>query len=48
MFKSNDDMIFQLKEDLKERIFDTSNKEEFLSLKEIILCTYEYIVNQNL
>ena len=40
MFESNKEMIFELKEDVKERIFDPSKKEEFLKLKEIVLCTY--------
>jgi hypothetical protein len=29
-----------MKEDVKERIYDPSKKEEFLRLKEIILVTY--------
>ena len=36
-----------MKEDVKERIFDLSKKEEFLKLKECILCTYEYVVIKN-
>ena len=37
-----------MKEDAKERIFDPSKKEEFLLLKEIISCTYEYVVTKDL
>ena len=44
MFQSSNEMIFQMKEDVKDRIFGPNNKEEFLKLKEIITCTYEYIV----
>jgi hypothetical protein len=29
-----------MKEDVKERIFDPSKKEEFLKLKEMVNCTY--------
>jgi hypothetical protein len=48
MFQSSNEMIFQMKEDVKDRIFDPSKKEEFLHLKEIITCTYEYVVTSNL
>ena len=44
MFQSSPEMIFQMKEDVKERIFDPSKKEEFLKLREVIACTYEYDV----
>ena len=37
-----------MKEDAKERIYDFSKKEEFLFLKEIITCTYEYTVTKDL
>jgi hypothetical protein len=37
-----------MKENAKERIFDQTKKEEFLLLKEIISCTYEYIVTKDL
>jgi hypothetical protein len=33
-----------MKEDVKERVYNPKNKEEFLMLKEIITCTYEYVV----
>ena len=48
MFQSSNEMIFQMKEDVKDRIFDPSKKEEFLQLKEIITCTYEYFVIRDL
>jgi hypothetical protein len=44
MFQSSNEMIFQMKEDVKDRIFDPSKKEEFLKLREVITCTYEYVV----
>ena len=42
IFGSNNEMKFQLKEDIKDRIFDTNNKEEYLKLQELIECTYTY------
>ncbi len=44
MFQSSNEMIFQMKEDVKDRIFDPSKKEEFLKLREVIAWTYEYDV----
>jgi hypothetical protein len=37
-----------MNEDVKDRIFDPRKKEEFLQLKEIITCTYEYFVIRDL
>jgi hypothetical protein len=37
-----------MKEDVKERVFDPNNIEEFLKLKEIITCAYEYEVIKDL
>ena len=48
MFQSSNEMLFQMKEDVKDRIFDPSKKEEFLKLREIITCTYEYVVIKDL
>jgi hypothetical protein len=48
MFQSSNEMIFQMKEDVKDRIFDPSKKEEFLKLREVITCTYEYVVIRDL
>jgi hypothetical protein len=35
-------------EDVKERVYNPKNKEEFLMLKEIITCTYEYVITKDL
>jgi hypothetical protein len=37
-----------MEEDVKERVYNPKNKEEFLMLKEIITCTYEYAVIKDL
>jgi hypothetical protein len=48
MFQSSPELIFQMKEDVKDRIYDPSKKEEFLKLQDIITCTYEYVVTRDL
>lgn len=40
-------MIFYLKEDIRERIFDPMKKEEYLKLQELIECTYSYFIISN-
>ena len=37
-----------MKQDVKDGIFNPNKKEEFLKLKEIITCTYEYVVTRDL
>jgi hypothetical protein len=37
-------MIFNLKEDVGERIFDPLKSEEYIKLKELIECTYTYFI----
>ena len=48
MFMSSNEIIFQMKEDAKKRIFDSKIKEEFLNIKQIITCSYEYTVINDL
>ena len=37
-------MIFNLKEDVRERIFDPLKTEEYIKLQELIECTYTYYI----
>ena len=48
LFQFNNEMIMQIPDDPKERIFDENKKEIFLYLKSIFLCDYTYKVSQDL
>ncbi len=37
-------MLLNLKEDVRERIFDPPKAEEFIKLQELIECTYTYFI----
>ena len=41
----NNEMIMQIPDDPKERIFDENKKEIFLELKNLFLCDYAYKVS---
>lgn len=42
IFKFNTEMLFQMREDPKIRLYSDLQKEYFLHLKNLILCKYTY------
>ena len=44
IFGSDNEMIFNLKEDVGERIFDPKKEEKYIKLQELFKFTYTYYI----
>jgi hypothetical protein len=44
LFKFNNEMLFQMHEDPKIRIFNPQHEEKYFKVKELIHCNFKYMI----